>query len=312
MKILKRLLVTILFFAFLISLTSCYFISAQSMNKLKGTYKLTSYTHTPKHERKEGYTERTIDYVNDAEYKYEDYLVITGTDRGYYVHKDAGGESYVKEITLSYVYSQDDSSKVDYIIFNDSITVNGDEGGFNKLGVSKRKLNFTKAAFDYNELLTKKPMRSEAISIRWEKVDKATDLSFVNEQIGNMKYYKYAAFGVRGIYELSTIVNIETTEHIPSDQKYYIVLDTANGVTTADLYVCQSDNETTNTSLSKVSFSANDDFSLLSIDGAEWSLDTSFARGYYTYTKDNYKYTIRLVSNDISKDTIESLTGSQS
>ena len=276
------------------------------MSKLKGTYKLTSYTYTPKHERKEGYTAKTRDYINDAEYKYEDYLIITGTGQGFYAHKDASGESYVKEITLRYEYSQDDSSKIEYVIFNDSITVNADDGGVNRLGVSKKQLNYTKAAFDYNELITKKPMRSESISVRWEKVDNATNLSFVNRQLSNMKYYKYDAFCVRGIYEISSVVDLSTNDILLQDERCFIVVDTANGVTTADSYFRLSDGEVTSASATKASFSANEDFSVLTIDGNEWCADTLRGKGYYTFTDGNYDYSLRLLTNDISDSTVQS------
>ena len=160
------------------------------MSRVKGTYKLTHYSYTPSYERKEGYTPNSKNYVEDEEYLYEDYLIITGTSTGYYVHKAVGEEPYVKEITLSYEYDSDDSSKVEYVIFNDSITVN-ENSGIHRLGVTRNNLNYTKNALDYTELFTKRPMRSEAISVRWERVDRATDLSYVQEQIGSMKKYDY-------------------------------------------------------------------------------------------------------------------------
>lgn len=52
MKKVKCLLSLILVLAFVISLTSCYVISGQTMKTIKGTYKLTKYTYTPSHERK--------------------------------------------------------------------------------------------------------------------------------------------------------------------------------------------------------------------------------------------------------------------
>ena len=304
MNVLKRLFYAILVFALLLSLTSCYFISAQPMSKLKGTYKLTSYTYTPKHERKEGYTAKTRDYINDAEYKYEDYLIITGTGQGFYAHKDASGESYVKEITLRYEYSQDDSSKIEYVIFNDSITVNADDGGVNRLGVSKKQLNYTKAALDYNELITKKPMQSESISVRWEKVDNATDLSFVNGQISNMKYYKYDAFCVRGIYEINTYVNSETLEHLRPHQYFFIVIDTAYGINEANIYYATTEAPTEQIKRT-VTFSANEDFTVLTIDGTLWKVDENLGKPYYSSTDGIYTVNIRLASNNISTENIE-------
>ena len=79
MKILKKISVVLLLVALSLATTGCYVIRAQTMRNLKGTYKLTTYTYTASYERKEGYTQKTHDYVNGEEYLYEEYLVITGT-----------------------------------------------------------------------------------------------------------------------------------------------------------------------------------------------------------------------------------------
>ena len=306
MKKVKYLLSLILVLAFVISLTSCYVISGQTMKTIKGTYKLTKYTYTPSHERKEGYTERTHDYVNDAEYKYEDYLVITGTDKGYYVHKDASGESYIKEVTLSYEYSKDNPSKIEYIVFNDSITVNDDDCETNRLGVSKKILNYAKSAFDFTQLITKKPMRSEALSIKWEKVDNATDLSFVNKQISDTKFYKYSAFARRGIYELTAMRNVESSEYLVVPyQYYYIVVDTADGVNTAKVYYATKEAPTEQITRT-LSYSAKDDFSTMTIDGKVWSLEPQWS-SYYLCIDEGIENQYRLVNSDISDASINSL-----
>ena len=304
MNILKRLFYAILVFAFLFSLTSCYIISAQPMNKLKGTYKLTTYTYTPTYERKEGVTPKTYDYVNGDEYKYEDYLIITGTSNGYYVHKEASGESYVKEITLAYEYSQDDSSRVEYVIYNDSVSKNSDEGGKHRLGVSKGTLNYSNSGIDFTQLVTKKKMHSESTSVRWEKVDKATDLSFVTDKLGNMKHYSYDSFAARGIYEINTYVNSDTLEHLHPYQYFFIVIDTAYGINEANIYYATTEAPTEQIKRT-VTFSANEDFTVLTIDGTLWKVDENFGKPYYNSTDGIYTVTIRLASNNISTKNIE-------
>lgn len=309
MKKLKYMLSLLLIMAFALSLASCYIISAQSMNKLKGTYKLTRYERTPAHERKEGYTPVSYDYVNGDAYKFEDYLIITGESHGYYVHKDASGEAYIKEITLSYEYSADKPSNVEYVVFNDSITVNGDEGGINRLGVNKNTLNYSKSAFDYTRPFTKEPMRTEYLSVKWEKVDKSTDLSYAKSQISGLKYYKYTAFAKRGVYEINTYVNIDTLEHLQPYKYYYIVIDTANGVNTATLYYMYASEDGAETERVKksVSFSESDDFKRITLDGVSWTEDTGFSSNYYYSEKDGFKTSIRLVSHDISDEYVNEL-----
>ena len=106
MKRTRILLVLLLVLAFAANMAGCYMVSGQKMDKVKGTYKLTNYTYTPSYERREGYTPNSRDYINDAKYLYEDYLIITGGSTGYYVHKEANAPAYVKEVTLSYIKHQ--------------------------------------------------------------------------------------------------------------------------------------------------------------------------------------------------------------
>lgn len=305
MKKLRYLLSLLLIIATLASVTSCYFISAQRMSKLEGTYKLTSYTYTPSHERKDGYTPKSYDYVNDEEYMFEDYLIITGESIGYYVHKDASGEAYVKEVTLSYQYSEDDQSKVAYVTYNDSVSVNNDSGGIHKLGVANGMLNYSKSSIDYTELITKRPMRTESLSVKWEKVSKKTDLSYVEGELGQLKYYDYKSFSMRGIYDILYITDVETGEAVESRYKYYLYqIDTADGVTTARVYYAMAD--TPNERMEKnVSFSRADDFSTMTVDGQTWTLDSAFGN-YYTYTDGFYDYTFFSLSQDNSDESVES------
>ena len=94
MKILKKSLVLLLAISIIASLCSCYTISAQKLDNVKGTYKLTHYTYTPSYERKDGYTPTHRNYITDEKYLYEDYLIVTGSNTGYYVHKAKDTEAY--------------------------------------------------------------------------------------------------------------------------------------------------------------------------------------------------------------------------
>ena len=305
MKKIRYIFALLLVIALAVSMAGCYIISAQTMNKLKGTYKLTRYTYTPNYERREGYTPTTYDYVNDEKYKYEDYLVITGGATGYYVHKDASGDCYVKEVTLTYEYAEDNASKVEYIVYNDSITVNSD-GGINRMGVNKGNLTYNKTGIDYTEIFTKRPMRTEALSVSWTKVDNATDLSYAQSQIAGLKSYSYSAFALRGIYEMSWQRNVETSEFL--DEKYlyyYVTVDTADGVTTAT--VCYALKETPTEQVKKtVSYSASEDFAKLTIDGDVWERATN-GTSTYTNVKDGIESELRHVTFDMSEGSLESL-----
>ena len=309
-KLFKPLFAALLILAVLLSCASCYMVSGQKMDTVKGTYKLTRYTVIPSYERRNGYTPSTIDYLTDERYLYEDYLVVTGSGSGYYVRRDASGVAYSKEITLSYEYDSENSSHVEYVIYNDALSVNSTMG-IHKLGVTKNSLNYTKGGFDYTELITNRPMRSEDISVRWEKVDRATDLSYAKSVLGALKEYSYEAFGARGIYELTAPIDTETGDVLDFDYRYFFyVIDTASGVTTAT--VCYALNDTPTERVTEtVTFShGSDGFNTFVIDGVEWTAD-SLWQNYYYREADGAKYTIHPVYGDISESALDYMVESR-
>ncbi len=305
MKKIKGLLAVLLLLALAAALGSCYVISGQKMSKVKGTYKLTHYTYTGKYERKEGYTPTTVNYIEDEAYQYEDYLVVTGSGIGYYVHKDANTAAYSKEVTLSYQY-EEDSSSVEYVIFNDALSVDADMG-MNKLGVTKDHLNYSKQAFDYTELISKKKMRSEDISVRWEKVSKATDLSYVEKQLGQIKKYDYDSFGVRGIYELGNGIDSATGAVLGNGYQYfYYVIDPATDATTATVHYALEESPTTPVTATVTISHISGDWSSMTIDGVTWTIDPLWGVHYYNEI-DGVRREINCVSNDIANETLQSL-----
>lgn len=306
MKKTRILLVALLVIAFAVNMAGCYMISGQKMDKVKGTYKLTNYTYTPSYERKEGYTPTTRNYIEDEKYLYEDYLIVTGTGNGYYVHKEANAPAYVKEVTLSYEYGTDDPSVIEYVIYNDAMTVTSSTNNGNRLGVSKNVLNFSRPAFDYTQLFTKKPMRTEDVYMRWEKVDNATDLSYAKAQIGTaLKSYDFEAFAARGIYELGTSTNIETGEVAEYPYQYfYYVIDTAEGVTTATMYYALQETPTMQVKETVSLTHTAGDWSEMTLDGEVWRIDPTWGNYYYSES-DGLKHTISQVSRDIADDELE-------
>ncbi len=308
MKLVKRLIAVIFIITLLSASAGCYVISGQKMRRVQGTYKLTHYTYIPQYERKEGYTPPTRNYVEDEAYRYEDYLVVTGSGSGYYVHKSATESAYVKEITLSYEYNSEDSSKVEYVIYNDSVTVNSDSGT-NRLGVTRSNLGYSKPAFDYTQLITKRPMRSESISVKWERVSSKTDLSYVEEQLGALKKYEYNAFSVRGVYQRSASWSIETGEVQPDlYQYYYYVIDPAENAFKAIAYYALKETPTVQVKEEISLNSIAGDWSSISLGGVTWAKEAWSS----SYTNDNegLRTTINFTSNDISEENIQELIAS--
>lgn len=301
----RTLLSLLVIAALILSFASCYFISGQDMEDLEGTYKLTSFTYTPKYERKEGYTPTERDYVNGESFLYEDYLVITGESTGYYAHKDASGQTYVKEVKLSYEYDTEDSDEIEYVTFEDALSSSNDIE-VNRLGVNGDVLNYTKSAYDYTTLITQVQMRSESVSVRWEKVSDDTDLSYVKEKLGNLKSYDYEGYKRRGIYELTTSKNIETGEYLDSEYLYlFYVIDTYDGASTATLHYAQaSDPEQKFTRT--VTFSYSSDLTSLTVDGDTWTLESMWGN-YYISQSGNMEYHYFLVSNIPTSTALENL-----
>ena len=306
MKKIKYLLAVLLMTAILVTSVGCYIVSGQKVDKVKGTYKLTRYTYTSQYERKEGYTPTPINYIEDEEYMYEDYLVVTGSGMGYYVHKDVNTPAYAKEVTLSYQYDTENSSIVEYVIFNDALTVNKDSG-INRLGVTKNSLNYSKGAFDYTQLITKKQMRSEDISVRWERVDNATDLSYVEKQLGALIKYDYLSFGVRGIYERGAAWDIATGEVQDHPYQYfYYVIDTAQNTLKATAYYALKESPTAQVVRELAIERLSEDWSSFSLDGATWSLEQPWS-STYNNEADGRRCTLSRVGNDISDASLRSL-----
>ena len=290
-----RLLLCVLIVAVLLAmLTGCYMISGQRMNKLKGTYKLTNYTYTPRYSDKDGRVPATRNYITDEKYLYEDYLIITSGSTGYYVHKAVGVPAYVKEVRLSFTYSEEDSSKIEYVTYVDVLT-QGQQVDGSKLGVSGNTLNFSAPSLHvFSE-------HTRDISVSWQKVDNATDLSYVKGQLGELKEYDYNAFGVRGIYEWNLSTELATGAVVESQYQYfYYVVDTAKGVTTAKVYYALKETPTEQVEKT-VPFSGSADWSTLTIDGAVWTREGSC---YYSES-DGLKRQISCISSDISDSNLQ-------
>jgi len=298
-KLSKSLLIAALVLLVAMMSFGCYVVSGQTMSKVKGTYKLTRYTYTPKHERRAGYTPTTYDYVEGEKYLYEDYLVVTGTNKGYYVHKDASGTVYSKEITLTYEYDDEDGKKVEYVIYNDAVTVNANSG-VNRLGVTGGHLGYSKPAIDYTELFTKRKMRTESISVGWTRVSGTTDLSYATAQLDEEPtHYDYESFGVRGLYEPTVPAGTESQY-----QYFFYVIDPKPNATVATVYYALKETPTVAQMRTAAFAKQGDDWNVIELDGTTWTVDVQYGT-YYSGGGDD-RIELNLVSRDISDATIQS------
>lgn len=164
MKKLKVLLSMLLIALLMLASSGCYMIQGQKMKEVKGTYELTNYTRT------NGKTNNVTDYI--TEYGYKVYLVVTGSGQGYCVFSNNETAPYYYNCSLSYTYKQEDSSIVEYVVY----TYNGKT---QKFGVTKSSLNFSRPAIKLSETIA-----SDGLSLTWKRVNKATDLSYVEQVFG--------------------------------------------------------------------------------------------------------------------------------
>jgi len=289
--------------------SGCFAINSQKMKRVKGTYQLTNYTYTPSYERREGYTPVTIDYIADR--GYEVYLVVTGDGSGYYVHKDNETTAYSKEVSLSYQYDQEDTSKVSYVKYKDST-----ESNWNDFGVTRNALNYSRPAFDYTEIITKRKMRSESIDKDWKKVDEATDLSYVKSKLGELKEYSYEGWANRGLYELNSYTSADNTMVLLEESfpylYYYVAFDTSSKMTATTYYALKTDNVPV---VKTETITLSPDWTKILIGSEEWTAGdwgSSFYQVVGEITEaDSFRREMNRIRFDYTLEELESLIASK-
>jgi hypothetical protein len=165
--------ICLLFATFLmamVTLAGCTFIKSQPMRRVKGTYHLTSYSIT------NGKTGAVTDYLE--KYGYQAYLIVTGDSKGYYVYKDNETSPCKREVFLRYVYNEDETNKVSEVEYS----FDGKE--FEHFGVTRDALNYSRPSTYISD-----NWYTNGYSKYWDKVDGATDLSYVNGIFSNIQDY---------------------------------------------------------------------------------------------------------------------------
>ncbi|MBR2341805.1 MAG: hypothetical protein IKA72_05305 [Clostridia bacterium] len=278
------------------ALTGCYAINGQKMKRVKGTYKLTHYTYRPSY--KSGNTPpATIDYIQDR--GYEVYLVVTGTNRGYYVHKDNNTEAYSTEVDLSYEYNQEDSALVDYVYYRTPRASDTE-----KFGVTKNRLNYSNPGI---ELFGTVQAREDK---DWEKVDDATDLSYVREQFDVLKEYSYDEYAMEGIYSLNSY-NWESysEETLENPYHYYFVSIDATLKKATVAYLKKDGSEAVRETKDITLLDGWRNFKTGDIEWTKDELYSGIDKYYYTVIAGEpaIKQTIVRIRQDILETTLDSL-----
>lgn len=240
-------------------------INAQTMDNIKGTYKLTSYTKTYDTPA-DG---KSVDYITD--YAMEAYLVVTGESEGWYVVKTNVVSAYAKKVTLSYEYDTQNTSEVCFVFYQDST-----ESARTRLGVQENTLTHSAPSVTIGDL-----GRPYSISMTFEKADTATDLSYAQAKLGEMPIYGFGAYRHKGLYYLqeNAVALGNAEEEYVSDYIYcYVELDTA-GMTATAHYALRSTGEQY---VKTLTVEEQSDWASVLINGEawteEWQNSTSYMR----------------------------------
>lgn len=230
--------------ALMLSLTACYISNPGKMSQLAGTYELSVYKiGTPKTEAELSQKQSE----DESNYNYTDkilqkeiicYLVVKDDGTGYYVYGDKDTPLTAKNVKIYYQYDSDEADKVKEIRYTVGIAHSGDDYpgcGEEPLGVNikSKTLNYYLGTYTLGKL-----SRKYTQSVTYKKVDKATDLSYVEKKLN--KKFSVAAFetnGLTGLFNMD-IAYMEGPEYI----YYGIDLDLGKG--TADVYYALKSDET--------------------------------------------------------------------
>lgn len=219
-----------------------------------GTYKLVTDTRT-------AYQEETVN--NIEKYGREAYLVLTDGDYGYYVYKDNYTSIFARKVKLEYTYN--DEGKISLVSFQT------EEG--------KTSKTFNVDSRDRVALISRWPSATkhiDAYDIQYNKVDKATDLSYIKKLYADLPVFDYGVYEYNGLYyaQLTNGLQKNFSEYI---YKYYL-FDTAQCKATL-FYALKSDETPITVNNLPIVFTKNQETNKpigVTINNVEYSLEYGF------------------------------------
>ena len=169
-------------------MTACYVSNPAPLKDIVGTYELTTFNIGSIDEKDaEG---NAVSHDQIKENGAVGYLVIKADGTGYQVYKDKNNPLRVLEIKITFNYDGEEAEKVNNIEYTSGITYSTKEtlsngkpqspiNGREKLGVNFKAFN-KKLTFN-NPAVFKSTISQNVV---YKRVNKATDLSYVQKQIG--------------------------------------------------------------------------------------------------------------------------------
>jgi hypothetical protein len=207
----KRFAIAVTLILVLLLSSGCYTVNAVKLKDVVGTYKITSYTSDG------------TDLI--AKKGMEAYLVINSSGKSYYVYRDAKTELYVREIQLRLVQDTENPSKYAYVEYKLD-----HRSDYEKLAINKEILNAHSFHYDWRN----GSLYQYQDYITFEKVNRATDLSYVKKCLGslpNVLEYGYGLYDGVYSYQYASL-----TESWFDEPFVYLFIDLKVAASTADVY----------------------------------------------------------------------------
>lgn len=148
-------------------LSSCYIVKSGKMNKIEGTYQLTTYSGKS-------------DYLAERELVL--YVVIRANGTGHLAWKDNSGEPHFEDITCSFEADPEKSGYYSYVLIDFKNGKGPTRFGIQAAGLFEidTKLGSSTLAWNNTSDLSQ---GTHTVNVTLTRVSKATDLSYVNEHI---------------------------------------------------------------------------------------------------------------------------------
>ena len=196
-KIFTTLALVMILLCSVVFASGCYVIKGVKMNKLVGTYQLTSYS-------------TKVDQIAEREMTL--YMVIRSDGTGYYAYKDKDTALYCAEMRFRFTANQEDSSIYDYVECDFRA-----ENDWVKFGIAKKMLNFNQ--IKWKPLEWGKPLEKDYdITVRMQKVSDKTDLSFICEELhADLQALPHGAATLARVYQYNGITT-EAGVYLTADE----------------------------------------------------------------------------------------------
>ena len=270
----KRTLIVVVIAIFVLSLSvGLVACTPAKIDDIVGTYRLVTDTTT-------AYEQDTVDNIQT--YEKDVYLVLTGSEKGYYVYKDKDTPVFAREVKLEYYKNENDKVT--------SITFRIDENTQRSLLVNANKDVMLVSRW------TAATKINDAYDIEYKKISNDVDLSAVKKVYGDLTVFGYNLYRYDGLYsaELYNGLQKNFSEYI---YKYYSIDSAACKATL--YYALKSDKKAVVTTDLDVSFTQNEENGIL--------IGLKIGEDYYDVVDDLPRRTVSVIVSGETIDAYENL-----